>query len=267
MNAVKQNIEAIDLIDINNKIIIQVSATATKQKIDSTLGKDLSLYKGFKFKFISISKDASDLRTKTFSNPHNLKFIAKNDIYDITSILNIIGAMAIVDQKEVYEFIKKELGSEIDTVKVETNLASIINVLASENWDPGLSKPEINPYEISRKIDYNNLSKAISIIDDYKIWHTRLDKIYLEFDKSGNNKSNSVLDSIRKEYIVNLSELDDDVLFFKIIDSVLIKIQQSKNYQVIPYDELELCVNILTVDAFIRCKIFKNPAGYHHVAP
>ena len=55
-------------------------------------------------------------------------------------------------------------------------------------------------------------------------------------------------------------------LFFSIIDNVIELIKNSKNYIEIPYEELEMCVSILVVDAFIRCKIFKNPGGYNHVA-
>jgi len=40
---------------------------------------------------------------------------------------------------------------------------------------------------------------------------------------------------------------------------VTARIQGSENYNQIAFEELELCVNILVVDAFIRCKIFKNP--------
>ena len=36
----------------------------------------------------------------------------------------------------------------------------------------------------------------------------------------------------------------------------------SNNYAEIPYEELEICVEIIVVDAFIRCKIFENPEGY-----
>lgn len=32
LNEIKLNVEAIDLVDVDNKIIVQVSATATKQK-------------------------------------------------------------------------------------------------------------------------------------------------------------------------------------------------------------------------------------------
>ena len=54
-------------------------------------------------------------------------------------------------------------------------------------------------------------------------------------------------------------------MFFSIIDNLIQLIMKSKNYVEIPYEELEMCVSILVVDAFIRCKIFKNPEGYNHV--
>jgi hypothetical protein len=39
-NDVKQNVEAIDLVDHTNKLVLQVSATSSKQKIESSLSKD-----------------------------------------------------------------------------------------------------------------------------------------------------------------------------------------------------------------------------------
>ena len=51
----------------------------------------------------------------------------------------------------------------------------------------------------------------------------------------------------------------------KNIKSLINKALNSKNYIEIPYDELDVCVSILVVDAFIRCKIFENPEGYNYV--
>lgn len=86
INTVQQNTPGIDLVDITHSIVAQVSATASKQKIESALKKDLSRYRGYSFKFISICKDAKTLRTKTFMNPHGLKFFPKEDIFDIGSL-------------------------------------------------------------------------------------------------------------------------------------------------------------------------------------
>lgn len=88
LNQSLQNVEAIDLVDHTNKIVIQVSATNTKQKIESALEKDIIKgYSNYTFKFISIAKDASNLRKGSFKNPHSISFHPPEDIYDITSIL------------------------------------------------------------------------------------------------------------------------------------------------------------------------------------
>ena len=261
LNVCKQNVAAIDLIDRTNKIVVQVSATATKQKVESALTKDLSAYAGYAFKFISISKDASALRSNSFVNTHNLKFNPQSDIYDIASILNKIWALCMDDLRGIANFIKKELGSEVDPLKLESNLAAIINILAKEDWSQDASAVETIPFDIGKKIDHNNLDAVRGIIDDYFVHHRRVDRIYSDFDKQGANKSTAVLDAIRNDYFANMAELSDDSLFFKVVECVADRVQNSANYAAIPFEELELCVKILVVDAFIRCKIFKNPLG------
>jgi hypothetical protein len=261
LNAVHQNMAGIDLIDNTNKIIVQVSATATKQKIESALAKDLSAYKDYSFKFVSICKDAKDLRTKTFTNPHNLTFEPARDILDIPSLLSFINALDIDRQKAVYEFLKKELKSDPDLEKVESNLTTIIKILSKEDWSQGTLSLATVPYDVEAKISYNQLGTARVLIDDYKIHYPRIDKIYSDFDRQGANKSLSILDGIRNEYIALSSLSSPDQCFFSIIDKSVQKIQASANYTPIPEEELTLCVQILVVDAFIRCKIFKNPLG------
>ena len=261
LNVMQQNAAGVDLIDNTKKIIVQVSATATKQKIESALAKDLSTYKGYSFKFISIAKDAKKLRAKTFSNPHSLAFSPENDIFDVAVLLKFICGMDIEQLKMVYEFLKKELKNEADPDKIESNLTTIIKILSKEDWSQGATNFETVPYNLDIKVSYNQLDAARVLIDDYKIHYHRIDKIYSDFDMQGVNKSISVLDSIRVEYLTLGAEVSPDQLFFSIIDKVTQKIRASANYTPIPDEELMLCVHILVVDAFIRCKIFKNPSG------
>ncbi len=267
LNNKLQNVEAIDLIDNINKIIVQVSATSTKEKIQSTLEKEIIMtYDGYDFKFISISKDASDLRKKTYVNPHSVTFVPSNDIYDTTTILNYIKSLEIGKQKIIFEFIKNELGDEVDIVKLDSNLAMVINILSKEDWDIQEPLDSIDSFEIERKISFNNLSTAKYIIDDYKVHYNRVDKIYSEFDSMGINKSSSVLGTIRKEYISAMNIVHDDNLFNLVLEKIKEKTSQSANYREIPIDELELCINILVVDSFIRCKIFENPMEYKYAS-
>lgn len=266
MNVIEPNATAIDLIDNMNKIVIQVSATSTKTKVESALSKDLKLYSEYSFKFISISKDASALRKKQFANPHGLQFDPAKDIFDVPSILRCISGLNVVEQAQIASLIKKELVSEIDPVRLESNLAAIVNILAKENWSKNDQLIETIPFDIGRKIEHNKLDTGCDVIDDYVIHHKRIVRIYAEYDAAGNNKSLSVLNAIRKDYLVHSAELSDDELFFKVIECVAERVQEGANFFPIPTEELDLCVNILVVDAFIRCKIFKNPVGYKYAS-
>jgi hypothetical protein len=261
LNIVNQNAAGVDLVDTTNKVVVQVSATATRQKIESALAKNLVAYKGYSFKFISISKDANNLRTKIFSNPHKLTFSPATDIFDIPALLKVIGTMTIDRQKEVYEFLKKELKSEPDPEKIESNLTKIIEILSKEDWSQGPAGFETVPFDVEAKISYNQLNTTRALIENYAVHYHRIDKIYTDFDRQGANKSFSILNSIRLEYI-KLDPVDSpDQCFLLIIEKVLQRIRGSANYTPIPEEELALCVQILVVDAFIRCKIFKNPLG------
>ncbi|MGO4498612.1 ABC-three component system protein [Paenibacillus sp. 2RAB27] len=268
LNAFKQNVEGIDLIDNLNKVIVQVSATSTKQKIEGSLSKKIfGKYSTYTFKFISIAKDASDLRVKIFKNPYGIQFTPNDDILDINVILRRVSSLVIDDQKKLYEFIKKELGRELDIVKLDSNLASIINILSKENLVNIDNDNQANSFEIENKIIFNELNASRMVIEDYKIHYGKLDKKYSEFDKLGANKSYAVLQAIRKQYIKICSEPtvgSSDRIFFMIIEEVKDLINNSKNYVEIPIEELDVCVNIIVVDAFIRCKIFKNPEGYEY---
>ena len=265
LNSTLQNAEAIDLIDHKNKIIFQVSATNTKQKIESALKKNIfKQYLNYNFKFISIARDASQLRSNTFNNPHSIAFNPSQDIYDIVSVLNNILSSDIIKMKNIYSFIKEELGGDIDIVKLDSNIAAVINILASEQWDEANKTESVNQFEIERKINHNKLNLAKSIIEEYSLFYEKVNSKYSEFDSLGYNKSNSVLATIKREYVKLQNEENADTIFLTIIERIKDKILESSNFEQIPIDELELCIDILVVDAFIRCKIFENPNNYNY---
>jgi hypothetical protein len=266
LNEQKQNVEAIDLIDHSKKVVIQVSSTNTKQKVEDSLKKELiKTYATYTFKFISIANDCDDLKIKSFANPHNILFSPSSDIIDKKIILNYILSLDIDKQKSIYEFIRKELGNEVDIVKLDTNLALIINILSKERWDGTGREDTFNPFEINRKIEYNELKATKELINEYKIYHYKIDKKYEECDLEGANKSYSILRLINRYYIEeNMKSNHADTVFINVSNRVLQRVQESGNFIKTEFDTLVLCVDILIVDAFIRCKIFKNPENYNH---
>ncbi|MCH3918548.1 MAG: SMEK domain-containing protein [Spirochaetia bacterium] len=265
INTEKQNMTSIDLIDRENKIVVQVSAQNSKEKLATALIKDnLKNYRAYRFMFICISKDASRLKDISFSNPNEMDFDPYQDIYDIPSLLRQIQVMSAPKQRKIYLFLKKEFESDISIEKVDSDLSCIINILAEADLSDNIDKPEPNQYEIQRKIDFNNLND-IPEIPLYKDFYGRLDEKYRECDKLGINKRLAVYHMLSKLYhrLVHEQKKEYDI-FYAIINHAEQIIQKSNNYIPLPLEELDLCVSIVVVDAFIRCKIFKNPEHYNY---
>lgn len=260
INEFSQNEEGLDLVDKEKKIVLQVSSTASRAKVNSSLSKDLSAYKGYNFIFVCISKEAKHLRKGSYNNPHSLKFNPEKDIYDVISLLKKIRHLDIASQEKIAQFLQKELAAKYnDPAKTYTNIAEIINRLAAENLSIANSSNSTKPFNIDDKILFNNLNRSALLIEDYKAYSSLIDKVYSTFDQAGKNKSLSVLRFIRGHYIRLSQDYVNDELFFKIIDELVKSIQNSSNFNSIALDELVLCVNIIVVDAFIRCQIFQNP--------
>jgi hypothetical protein len=267
LNESQHNAGAIDLISEPMKIVAQVSSTCTRAKIKSALSKGtIKRYAGYNFKFVSISKDASALRKADFGNVQHVVFDPSQDIYDIASILAHVKGLSPDRLKSVYDLIKKELGQETEATRLESNLAAVVNFLAKEDLSKNDQPITVNSFEIERKVAHNKLDGLSGVIDEFKVHHSRLDRIYAQFDASGANKSTAVLSAIGDEYQRNKKASRDVDLFYLVRDNVQRRVAESPNFDQIPAEELELCVNIIVVDAFIRCKIFENPENHTHAA-
>ena len=73
-----------------------------------------------------------------------------------------------------------------------------------------------------------------------------------------------MLNWLRQSYIKLSSQYSGDDLFFEVVEQAIKTVQKSANYAEIPLEELAMWINALTVDAFIRCKIFRNPKELMH---
>ena len=266
LNKINQNVEAIDLIDTVNKIVIQVSSTDTKQKIESALAKDImENYAGWSFKFVSIARNANNLRTKTFKNPHGLNFAPATDIYDVSLFLREVMGMTIDKLQNVEIFIRKELGSDTTAMVIESELTRVITLLAQVDWSKFDQIKVDNEFLIDTKIQSNELVKSIPIIKEYNIWQNSVRRVYSAFDAEGLNKSFFVLQKIRSFYIERCSNMKGDELFNAVRNDVKAEIRKHTASGELTEESIDICSDVIVVDAFIRCKIFENPKGYSYV--
>jgi len=265
------NEEAIDLKDEVKKSVIQVTSNKTKRKIENTLSKpaiEKLKEDGFSLQFVMISSDCKNLKSNIYINPHNISFIPTKDILDLTDILRRIENLDIDKLVLVYEFFRKEFGDGISQMNTSRNLPVLLNLLAKENLSTVKNNLNLNTYKINEKITYNHLDRIKnSTIERNKIYVGLLDKLYKQFDEQGMNKSISVFNKLSFFYEDDLinGNTSNITIFFNVINKTIAYIKSSANYKPIPDEELELCVRIIVVDAFIRCKIFENPGGYSYV--
>lgn len=267
-NEVHPNAEAVDLVGDANKIIVQVSATNTKEKIESSLKKiGESGYNGYEFKFISIAHLADDLRKLTYAIPSGIVFNPKEDIYDVATFMNRILHASPFKCDAIYEFIKKELGLNEESIKIDSDLTKVILILTLRPDEEGEPLGNPNAFKIDKKIAYNELTeKSRTIIQERSIYHQTVEQIYSEFDKEGVNKSKYVLEKIHRIYTDNKNNgLEGDDLFSAILRDVKEIVYNSANIGDLTMESIDFNSEVLVVDAFMRCRIFENPEGYQDV--
>lgn len=268
-NMIEPNASSIDLVDDENKIIFQVTCTSTKEKIEQTLSKEIlkEKYSDYSLYFMFIGKNADHLIGKEYKNPYNISFDSQNHIYDVESLLRRINFLSIDNLKNVYDLVNKYLlpTDIIPQQRVKSLLPMVIKALCTYNDNENfVSFDDTKTFEINQKIQFNHLKESEALIHRWAPYEGIMMKIYNEFDQSGHLKSEAILMKINRKYRQLRQKIqNEDELFFNIIKSFkdeMIYNQELVNDNIFE-EELEICIEIIIVDAFMRCKIFKKPGG------
>lgn len=144
-------------------------------------------------------------------------------------------------------------------------LFEVINFIANSTLDDSDdAASDKQAFKIREKIDYNNIIRYKTFIDEYKVYYGKIDKIYKELDQFGSKKER-LFRSIRHIYLKIKSDHDngsstvadaDEVI--EEVEKVLLEKIQLKG-TALSREDIEVAVVILVVDAFIRCKILEKP--------
>ena len=264
MNQWNQNASGGDLWYDDGKIVIQVSSTARKDKIQSSIDKlSAEQFAGYRFKFLRIDGDVIKLRKELY-NTHDIVFEPSVDIIDISTLLKDIAHLDIDRLKKVCELCEKEI-VPLDTPKVtETDLAIVVKALATNVKDWSKDRRPIE-FDVEKKIDFNHLEGRKRLINDYKLYIGKLNAVYGEFVDNGTDYSFIILQNLSDIYSRYFGQYESNALFDKIVDETRVVALNSRSAEDIPVDRLNVCINVIVVDAFIRCRIFEDPEGYSYV--
>lgn len=247
------------------KIVIQVSSTATKDKIQSSIDKlSAEKFAGYRFKFLRIDGDVIKLRKELYNTHDGIVFDPSTDIIDISSLIKEITHLPIDSLSQVFELCVKEI-VPLDTPKVtESDLAIVVKSLAANVKDWTKERRPIK-YDVEKKIDFNHLEERKRLINDYKLYIGKLNAVYGEFVDNGTGCEFIVLQNLSDMYSRYLGQYESNALFDKIVDEARELALSSKSAEDISVDRVNVCINVIVVDAFIRCRIFEDPEGYSYV--
>lgn len=259
-NSDHQNAEGIDLVDTDAKIIVQVTATCSKDKIDNSLNKLKPEYNGFHFIFVPITiKDTKSQRAHQYNPPHDIVFDPKNDIYDIPFLVRDLANGKCADKAAaVADYLKKNLRFLIlDERRLSSGLEYMICELSKDgSEDPSFDAKD---FEIDAKIAFNGLAYGEGVIREYADQHPKVKRIYDEYAKQAQFKSKAVLQKLHSIYLTWKQTLTGDDLFKKLESEVVSLVNVANLPEDFTREELEMCADILIVHAFMECKIFEKP--------
>lgn len=165
----------------------------------------------------------------------------------------------------------------IDSIpKLTSDLTNVVNALSKRIFFSDIENDNDStlPFDPEEKIRYNNIVRFKSIIDNYKSYVGKLSSIYDEFDSQGTSKTHFVLENIKLSYLKEkgslikmnngreeieiIRESADDIIE-RVEKNLLHEIKNSSNIEA-SSESINLSLQIVLIDAFIRCKILEKPS-------
>ena len=273
---IQRNYPAIDLIDGNNKIIIQVTYSIDHDKLEHSMNhKVIEKYSGYTF--IYFYTGSSDIRSykkssRKLENIYNLNFSRDNNIFATEDIIFKISN--IVDTKCLKQI--RDLFPEnrlIEPRKISSQLTKVINILkgikrifeSSSDFEE-----DIMMYDIQEKINYNNLVHYEGIVSKYTTYRALLqdnDGIYKISYEEVSITPREIYSKIKTYYIQAMvndnpdSKIprNGDKIFVVVFNAIKNDVKASKEYDEIEEELLDDCLYIILIDAFVECKWFVKP--------
>ena len=272
LNAKKINASAIDLIDEKQKRIIQVSGSATKEKITDTLSKNIIedyAQQNYKLEFLFIQIDCEKLKKSDYKNHYKIIFNPNDSIWSLSDLTKKIQDLKIEILEKVFDLFKKEFPSRKEIILSE--LSQIVFILYEKNSLNKLDDNfDLNQFKIQAKIQFNDLEKIKDVyINPNAVYFGYIEKIYQQFDQQGHDKRLAIYSKLTEFYYQQTKNLEIDNVekFENIIKSVKNQVLDSSNYpKEISVERLELYCKIIVVHAFIECKIFEKPEKSNTIA-
>jgi len=157
-------------------------------------------------------------------------------------------------------------------IKNPSMLRNAINAISNIEIEGIDEIDENRAFDIREKLTFNSVEKYAPIINEYKLYHQKINSLYDELEAQGSLKKSKILATVKREYlmikgsVVGNSEhpIDEirkhsDAIIGKVVDSLYNKVNEETDlYE----DDIMIGVDLIVVDAFMRCKILEEPINH-----
>jgi len=188
----------------------------------------------------------------------NLMLLCKNHhgIIDETDAASnpLYSVIQLKAMKQAHEDAFEVSCSSAFVVKSPSLIAKVIKNLSSHLGQPKPTRTS-HAFEIDAKIVFNQIDRHAGIIQKYSVYYGIIEPIYNEFESA---KKAALLESFNDLYLTNKGQSKPSDEIWDEVESLLIE-RVSREANLDYSEELEWCVKIIMVDAFMRCKILEEP--------
>jgi hypothetical protein len=152
--------------------------------------------------------------------------------------------------------------------KYTSVLGEVINHIGSSLLNSEFENIGKNAPNTEEKIHYNNIITYKPIIEEYSIFHGKLNSIYEEIEKQGSPRKSILLQNIKSLYLkekgkyhsIEVIREHADLIFESVENEIWKILDSSSNLSPnLPIELIRICILIVMVDAFMRCKILEEP--------
>lgn len=124
-------------------------------------------------------------------------------------------------------------------------------------------------FDIDNKISHNDVKRNKYLIEEYKVFYSKVNSIYAELESQGDFKKNKLLKNVRQLYLKlkgkYVSNKETELADIRINADNIIEELDEQIYQLVKSDgdfyqeDITYGISIILVDAFMRCKILEEP--------
>lgn len=166
------------------------------------------------------------------------------------------------------DFIREQTVKSNSIAKHPSLLGKVVKILGKERFFTEDGDLKLIAPDPEAKIAYNSIVRFRYLIEGLRIYQGKLNKIYEEIEKEGTSTKDVLLLNIHSIYLKEKSKYrglqaikaNSDTIIEEIFNVLSARVDTQLGVDYALSEEIiENAINIILVDAFLRCKILEEP--------